>query len=175
MVLFSYCCSAIGLQAPQTPDSINQACGEDVSYDSFVDFERPIGGKAEKAKQKRKESEKEAVAVFMERKTRFLEDAHEAEKELIRIKKKKICLIELTMTEKINIKKERLRFEQAKEDEKMRREDAKMRRENERLWLKRIKQEERIMMIDMSVLSERQKQYYDQLQMEILESQKKKA
>uniref|UniRef100_A0A2N9HRJ6 No apical meristem-associated C-terminal domain-containing protein n=1 Tax=Fagus sylvatica TaxID=28930 RepID=A0A2N9HRJ6_FAGSY len=117
-------------------------------------------GKAEKAKRKRKDNEKEDVVVFMERKTKFLEDAREVEKELIRMKGEKIRLEELRMmektrleelrmTEKINIEKERLHFEQAKEDgrmrieeermhieeERMRMEDERMRREEERLQL----------------------------------------
>ena len=140
-------------QTTQTLDS-DQAFGDNVSHDSYVDLERPIGRKAKKAKRKRKDNEKEDVAVFMERKTKFLEDARVAEKELIRMKGEKIRLEkmrmmekthleELRMTEKINIEKERLRFEQAKEDgrmrieeemmcieeEKMRMEDERMRRE----------------------------------------------
>uniref|UniRef100_A0A2N9IVW3 Uncharacterized protein n=1 Tax=Fagus sylvatica TaxID=28930 RepID=A0A2N9IVW3_FAGSY len=186
-------------QTTQTPDS-DQAFGDKVSHDSFVDLERPIGRKAEKAKRKRKDNEKEDVAVFMDRKTKFLEDACEVEKELIRMKGEKIRLEELRMmektrleelrmTEKINIEKERLCFEQAKEDgrmhieeermrieeERMRMEDERMRREEERLQLKRNKEEERIMMIDISGLSGRQQQYYDQLQMDILKSQVKKT
>ena len=90
----------------------------------------------------------------MERKTKFLEDAREAKKELLCMKGEKIRLEELRMmektrleelrmTEKINIEKERLRFEQAKEDgrmcieeERMRMEDERMRKEEERLQLK---------------------------------------
>jgi hypothetical protein len=37
----------------------------------------------------RKVNEKEDVAQFMEKKTKFLKDAHEVEKELIRLKEKK--------------------------------------------------------------------------------------
>ena len=122
----------------------------------------------------------------MERKTKFLEDACEVEKELIRMKGEKIRLEELRMmektrleelrmTEKINIEKERLCFEQAKEDGRMRIEEERMRIEEERLQLKRNKEEERIMMIDISGLSGRQQQYYDQLQMDILKSQVKKT
>ena len=91
-------------QTTQTPDS-DQAFGDKVSHDSFVDLERPIGRKAEKAKRKRKDNEKEDVVVFMERKTKFLEDACEVEKELIRMKGEKIRLEELRMKEKINLEK----------------------------------------------------------------------
>jgi hypothetical protein len=164
---------------PQTLDSINQACGDDVSHDGFVDLERPIGRKAEKAKRKKKVNEKEDVAQFMEKKTKFLEDAHEVEKELIRLKEKKVCMEEMRMTEKINIEKERMRREDEREYERMRREDERMRREDEkirieeeRLCLKKMKEEERVMMVDTSGLSARQQAYYEQRQMEILESRK---
>jgi hypothetical protein len=164
---------------PQTLDSINQACEDDVSHDRFLDLERPIGRKAEKAKRKRKVNEKEDVVQFMEKKTKFLKDAHEVEKELIRLKEKKVCMEEMRMMEKINIEKERMRREDEREYERMRREDERMRREDEkirikeeRLCLKRMKEEERVMMVDTSGLSARQQAYYEQRQMEILESRK---
>ena len=122
---------------PQTLDSINQACRDDVSHDGFVDMERPIGRKAENAKRKRKENEKEDVMEFMKKKTKFLENGLEVEKEFICIKEKKVCLEELRMTEKINI-------------------------EMERLHLKRMKEDERVMMVDTSGLSETKQAYYDQ-------------
>ena len=117
---------------PQTLDSINQACRDDVSHDGFVDMERPIGRKAENAKRKRKENEKEDVMEFMKKKTKFLENGLEVEKEFICIKEKKVCLEELRMMEKINIEKERLHFEQVKEDGRMRGEDEKMHREDKK-------------------------------------------
>jgi hypothetical protein len=79
---------------------------------------------------------------------------------------------EMRMTGKINIEKERMRREDEREYERMRREDEKIRIEEERLCLKKMKEEERVMMVDTSGLSLRQQAYYEQRQMEILESQK---
>ena len=136
-------------------------------------MERPIGRKAEKAKRKRKVNEKEDVAQFMEKKTKFLKDAHEVEKELIRLKEKKVCMEEMRMMKKINIEKERMCREDEREYERMRREDEKIHIEEERLCLKRMKEKERVMMVNTSGLSARQQAYYEQRQMEILESWKK--
>ena len=82
----------------------------------------------------------------MERKTKFLEDAREAKKELLCMKGEKIRLEELRMmektrleelrmTEKINIEKERLCFEQAKEDGRMRIEEEMMCIEEEKMCM----------------------------------------
>ena len=86
---------------------------------------------------------------------------------------------EMRMTRKINIEKERMRREDereyermCKEDERMRKEDEKIRIEEERLCLKRMKEEERVMIVDTNGLSARQQAYYEQRQMEILESRK---
>ena len=70
----------------------------------------------------------------------------------------------------MRIEHEKMRWE----DEKLRREDERMHREEKMHQLKRNK-EERIMMMDISGLLERQRQYYDQLQMDILESWMKKT
>ena len=87
---------------------------------------------------------------------------------------------EMRMMKKINIEKERMRREDereyermCKEDERMRKEDEKIRIEEERLCLKRMKEKERVMMVNTSGLSARQQAYYEQRQMEILESWKK--
>ena len=100
-------------------------------------------------------NEKEDVVQFMEKKTKFLEDAHEVEKELIRLKEKKVCMEEMRMTEKINIERKRMCREDEREYERMRREYEKIRIEEERLCLKRMKEEERVMIVDTSGLSAR--------------------
>jgi len=46
-----------------------------VSHGKNVDFERPVGKKAEKAKRKRKEGPFEDVVEFMKKKTESLEKA----------------------------------------------------------------------------------------------------
>jgi hypothetical protein len=94
-------------------------------------------------------NEKEDVVQFMEKKTKFLEDAHEVGKELIHLKEKKI-----------NIENERMRREDEREYERMRREDKKIRIKEESLCLKRMKEDERVMMVD--TLSARQQAYYEQ-------------
>ncbi|XP_062152157.1 glutathione S-transferase T3-like [Alnus glutinosa] len=55
--------------------SINEDEGDNVSHGNNVDFERPIGRKAEKAKRKRKEGPSEDVVEFMKRKTECIEEA----------------------------------------------------------------------------------------------------
>ena len=57
-------------EMPQTPDSINQ--GEGV--DGIMDFERPIGRKAEKVNRKRKDDGKDIVIEYLKKKMKILEE-----------------------------------------------------------------------------------------------------
>lgn len=50
-------------------DKLSLGGQEDVSHDNTIVLKRLIGRKAEKAKQKRQESDKEDVVVLMEKKT----------------------------------------------------------------------------------------------------------
>ena len=76
---------------------------------------------------------------------KFLEELCAQEKEVHRVKTENFCLEELRENERINIEKERLRIERI--------------------------EDERIMMVDTSAMSESQKLFYHELQKEILARQ----
>ena len=78
-------------ELPQTPDSIDQGAG----VDGIMDFERPIGRKAEKANRKRKDDGKDVATEYLKMKMKILEEGCAAEKEKVRIKAEKVRLQEL--------------------------------------------------------------------------------
>ena len=83
-------------EMPQTPDSIDQGGG----VDGIMDFERPIGRKAEKANRKRKDDEKDVAMEYLKKKKKILEEGCAVEKEKVRIKAEKVRLQELKENEK---------------------------------------------------------------------------
>ncbi|XP_050248607.1 uncharacterized protein LOC126695849 [Quercus robur] len=64
-------------EMPQTPDLIDQGVGAD----GIMDFERPIGRKAEKANRKRKDDGKDIATEYLKKKMKVLEEGCVAEKE----------------------------------------------------------------------------------------------
>nr|POE57628.1 hypothetical protein CFP56_39382 [Quercus suber] len=84
-------------EMPQTPDSIDQGGG----VDRIMDFERPIGRKAEKANQKRKDDGKDIATEYLKKKMKILEEGCAAEKEKVRIKVEKVRLQELKENKRI--------------------------------------------------------------------------
>ncbi|KAK7822901.1 glutathione s-transferase t3 [Quercus suber] len=112
-------------EMPQTPDSIDQGGG----VGDTMDFERPIGRKAEKANRKRKDDGKDVAAEYLKKKMKMLEESYAQEKERVRIKAEKVRL-------------------------------------------KELKENERIMMLDTSGMNEDQRTFYDGLKKEILAKQR---
>nr|POE52785.1 hypothetical protein CFP56_60469 [Quercus suber] len=84
-------------EMPQTPDSIDEGRG----VDGIMDFERPIGRKAEKANRKRKDDGKDIATEYLKKKMKVLEEGCAAEKEKVRIKAEKVRLQELKENERI--------------------------------------------------------------------------
>ena len=82
---------------PQTPDSIDQGGG----VDGIMDFESPIGRKAEKANRKRKDDGKDIATEYLKKKLKILEEGCVAEKEKVCIKAQKVRLQELKENERI--------------------------------------------------------------------------
>ena len=86
-------------EMPKTPDSIDQGGG----VDGIMDFERPIGRKAEKANRKRKDDGKDIATEYLKKKNKILEESCAVEKEKVCIKAEKVCLQELKENERIMI------------------------------------------------------------------------
>ena len=66
-----------------------------------MDFERPIGRKAEKANRKRKDDGKDIATEYLKKKLKILEEGCVAEKEKVHIKAQKVHLQELKENERI--------------------------------------------------------------------------
>ena len=84
-------------EMPQTPYSIDQ----EVGVYGIMDFERPIGRKAEKANRKRKDDGKDIATEYLKKKKKILEGGCVAEKKKVHIKAKKVRLQELKENERI--------------------------------------------------------------------------
>ena len=66
-------------EMPKTPDSIDQGG----AVDGIMDFERPIGRKAEKANRKRKDDGKDVATEYLKKKIKMLEESYSQEKEKV--------------------------------------------------------------------------------------------
>ena len=84
-------------EMPQTPDLIDQGGGDD----GIMDFERPIGRKAEKANWKRKDDGKDIATEYLKNKIKVLEEGCVAEKKKVRIKVENVRLQELKENKRI--------------------------------------------------------------------------
>ncbi|XP_076937197.1 uncharacterized protein LOC143604679 [Bidens hawaiensis] len=69
---------------------------------------------------------------------------------------------------RLRLEAEKLRIEAEKERSKIRQEDERMRLEAERMKLTKKESDDRIMMMDVSVMSEMQRLYFEKLQREII-------
>ena len=156
---------------PLTQDSISIADGDDVSLvDDTTNFERPIGRKAEKANRKEKASGKD-VGEYLAKKIKVIENLQEQEKESLCIKVERVRLEELRDKERIQLEelrdKDRVRFE----EKRIQMEEERLRIEREKFRIKSMIEDDRIMNLDISDISEALRLFYEQLQEGILARQ----
>ena len=159
--------------SPSTPELIN--IGEDdVSHDTFVDLERPLDKKVEKEWVSKRKNEDNTSSKL----TGILNEIEEEkningkEIEILEItcfkEQEQDCIKQEQEQKRICIKKEQVQ-EQEQEQEQER-----LHIMQEKLRMEQLKEEERIIMMDTSSLSQIQQEYYHQRQMEILESRRSK-
>ncbi|XP_075633077.1 uncharacterized protein LOC142605542 isoform X3 [Castanea sativa] len=155
--------------SPSTPESIN--IGEDdVSHDTFVDLERPLDKKVEKERVSKRKNEDNASLKL----TGILNEIEEEKN----INDKEIEIHEITCFKE----QEQDCIKQEQEQEQKRiciekeqvQEQERLHITQEKLRMEQLKEEERIIMMDTSSLSQIQQEYYHQRQMEILESRRSK-
>ncbi|GLT55385.1 hypothetical protein SLA2020_285130 [Shorea laevis] len=81
---------ATSVNVTHTADSINEGEGDNVSNGNNVEFERPIGRKAEKSKKKEERGSFRRCSEFHEKRTEILEDARNQGLEFLRLEKEKM-------------------------------------------------------------------------------------
>ncbi|KAG2663149.1 hypothetical protein I3760_16G014100 [Carya illinoinensis] len=140
-----------------TEDSVFDLETENVIENEVAELDRPMGRKAEKGK--RKAQGKHAEENFQLRKMKYtlLEESRAQEKEFYRLK-----------AEKMEYDKEKEEKKLRLEDERLRLEAEKMKIEAEKVELAKKESDQRIMMMDVSVMPEMQRLYFQQLQREIM-------
>ncbi|KAG2725413.1 hypothetical protein I3760_01G064900 [Carya illinoinensis] len=140
-----------------TEDSVFDLETENVIENEVAELDRPMGRKAEKGK--RKAQGKHAEENFQLRKMKYtlLEESRAQEKEFYRLK-----------AEKMEYDKEKEEKKLRLEDERLRLEAEKMKIEAEKVKLAKKESDQRIMMMDVSVMPEMQRLYFQQLQREIM-------
>ena len=156
---------------PPTQDSISIADRDDVSLvDDTTNFERPIGRKAEKANRKKKASGKD-VGEYLAKKIKVIENLQEQEKESLCIKVERVRLEELRDKERIQLEELRDRDRVRFEEKRIQMEEERLRIEREKFRIKSMIEDDRIMNLDISDISEALRPFYEQLQEEILARQ----
>ncbi|KAG6628716.1 hypothetical protein CIPAW_14G032300 [Carya illinoinensis] len=138
--------------------------------------------KAEKGKRKAQGKQAEENLQLRKMKYTLLEESRAQEKEFYRLKaekieydkekeEKKLHLEDERLrleAEKMRIEAEKMRIEAEKEQSKIRQEDERLRLEAEKVELAKKESDQRIMMMDVSVMPEMQRLYFQQLQTEIM-------
>ncbi|KAG6637594.1 hypothetical protein CIPAW_11G189100 [Carya illinoinensis] len=142
-----------------TVDSVFDMEADNVMENEVIELDRPIGRKAEKGK--RKAQGRQAEENFQLRKMKYtlLEESRAQEKEFFRMKAEKMEYDKEKEEKKLCLKDERLRIRQ---------EDERLRLEAEKVELAKKESDQRIMMMDVSVMPEMQRLYFQQLQREII-------
>ncbi|KAG6632025.1 hypothetical protein CIPAW_13G129900 [Carya illinoinensis] len=138
--------------------------------------------KAEKGKRKAQGKQAEENLQLRKMKYTLLEESRAQEKEFYCLKaekmeydkekeEKKLRLEDERLrleVEKMRIEAEKMRIEAEKEQSKIRQEDERLRLEAEKVELAKKESDQRIMMMDVSVMPEMQRIYFQQLQTEIM-------
>ncbi|KAG2670245.1 hypothetical protein I3760_14G076600 [Carya illinoinensis] len=158
-----------------TVDSVFDIDSDQMHAHEVIEPDRPIGRKAEKGK--RKAQGRQAEENFQLRKMKYtlLEESRAQEKEFYRLKAEKMEYDKEIEARKLQLEDERLRLEaekmsldREKELSKIRQEDERLRLEAEKVEIAKKESDQRIMMMDVSVMPEMQGLYFQQLQREIM-------
>ncbi|KAG2676826.1 hypothetical protein I3760_12G070500 [Carya illinoinensis] len=133
-----------------TVDSVFYLEADHVMENEVMEPDRPIGRKAEKGKRKAQGQQAEENFQLRKMKYTLLEESRAQEKEFFRLKADKMA------------------YDKEMEDRKLRQEDERLRLEVEKVELAKKESDQRIMMMDVSVMPELQRQFFQQLQREVM-------
>ena len=117
----------------------------------IIELDRPIGRKAEKGKRKALDKQIEESVQLIKLKYTLLEESRVQEKEFYRLKA------------------EKMEYDKKKEEKKLHQEDERLKLEREKVKLAKKESDQRIMMMNLNGMTDIQKQYFQQLQKEIME------
>ncbi|KAI3818754.1 hypothetical protein L1987_12571 [Smallanthus sonchifolius] len=148
---------------------------ENVIEREVIEWDRPMGRKAEKEKQKSQGTQTEETIQLKRLKCTVLEESDVQEEEFYHLEAEKMEYDKEKEEKKLHLEDERLRLEAEKLRIEVEKVQSKIRQEDERLRLKAQKLElakkeldQRIMMVDVSVMPEMQRLYFEELQKEIM-------
>ncbi|KAG2726387.1 hypothetical protein I3760_01G109900 [Carya illinoinensis] len=133
-----------------TVDSVFDLEADHVMENEVIEPDRPIGRKAEKGKRKAQGQHAEENFQLRKMKYTLLEESRAQEKEFFRLKAKKMA------------------YDKETEARKLRQEDERLLLEAEKVELAKKESDQRIMMMDLSVIPELQRQFFQQLQREVM-------
>ncbi|KAI3799957.1 hypothetical protein L1987_35263 [Smallanthus sonchifolius] len=128
-----------------------------VIENEIIELDRPMGRKAEKRKRKAHGMQAEDIIELRKMKYALLEESLSQEKEFYRLKAEKMEYDKAKEEKRLHLEDERLRLE-----------TEKLKIEAEKINLAKKESDERIMMMDVSVMPELQRLYIDKLQREIM-------
>ncbi|KAI7742211.1 hypothetical protein M8C21_017767 [Ambrosia artemisiifolia] len=164
-------------------DSVYDLETGNVIENGAIDLDRPMGKKVEEGERKAQCSQEEEMIKLKRMRYTLLEESRAQEEEFYRQKSEKMEYDKEKEEKKLHLEEERLRLEAEKirqEDERLRFEAEKIRQEDERLRLKAEKMElakresdQQIMMMDVSVMPEMQRLYFEELRREIMMRRRK--
>ncbi|KAM0044320.1 putative glutathione transferase [Helianthus debilis subsp. tardiflorus] len=159
-------------------DSVFDLETGNVIENDVIELDRPTSRKSEEGKRKAHDTQAEEIIRLKKMKYTLLEESRAQEDKIYRYKAEKMEYDKEKEEKKLRLEEERLRLEAEKirqEDERLRLEAEKIRQEDERLRIKAEKTEiekreadQRIMMMDVSVMPEMQRLYFEELRREIM-------
>ncbi|KAK9056336.1 hypothetical protein SSX86_027426 [Deinandra increscens subsp. villosa] len=136
--------------SPSRNDSVFNLEAENVTVNEVIEFDRPMGRKAEKQKRRMQGKQVEENLQLKKMKYTLLEESRAQEKEFYRLKA------------------EKMEYDKEKEEKKLLQEDERLKLEIEKMELAKKESDQRVMMMDVSVMPEMQRLYFQGLQRKIM-------
>ncbi|KAG6633329.1 hypothetical protein CIPAW_12G041600 [Carya illinoinensis] len=133
-----------------TVDSVFDLEADHVMENEVIEPDRPIGRKAEKGKRKAQGQHVEENFKLRKMKYTLLEESCAQEKEFFRLKAEKMA------------------YDKETEARKLRQEDERLRLEAKKVEFANKESDQRIIMMDVSVMPELQREFFQQLQREVM-------